>query len=90
MLNFFKLREGFASFFALAIFAMCCTYTIFQTAVFLTDQFGVKELAKTTQEIVVTIPHEGKLYTKTYELNATLDDDLTITASSLSVVGETK
>lgn len=90
MLNFFKLREGFASFFALAIFGMCFTYILFQTAVFLTNEFGVKELAKTTQEVVVTIPYEGKLYTKTYELNATLDDDLTITAGSLSIAGETK
>jgi hypothetical protein len=86
MLNFFKLKEGAFSFFMLVTLVIGILWGVSQVFAYL----GVKQYAKETKTIEYVIEKEGKVFRKTYDVTAHVDEDGEFYNPSITVHGDNK
>lgn len=90
MLNFFKLKEGAFSFFMLVTLVIGILWGVSQVSTLMVEYLGVKQYAKETKTIEYVIEKEGKVFRKTYDVTAHVDEDGEFYNPSITVHGDNK
>ena len=75
MLNFFKLKEGAFSFFVLVSLVTVFLWGVIQLSALAVEYLGVKEYVKETKTIEYIIEKDGKVFRKSYDVTAYVNEE---------------